>query len=157
MTASPYYDLGRLRAVIGLALLIAPFAIAFTIFAGAGICNGFNLIDGVNGLSASVGVMAALSMAAIAARSGDAAMIDLNMIVIGSLLGFLVFNFPLGKIFLGDAGAYGLGHILSWFAIALMVRLDDLTPWAVMLIFFWPVADTFLAIYRRRRSGRPQP
>ena len=71
------------------------------------------------------------------------------------LLGFFVFNFPLGAIFLGDAGAYGLGHILSWLAISLMIRVPEVTPWAVLLIFFWPIADTFFAIYRRRIAGRP--
>lgn len=141
----------------GLDLLMgwAPFAIVFTVFACSGICNAFNLIDGMNGLSASVGSVVALAMAVVAARAGQESLLHLNLMVTGALMGFLVFNFPLGKIFLGDAGAYSLGHILSWTAIALLIRIPDLTPWAVLLIFFWPVADTGFAIYRRKRAGRP--
>lgn len=131
-----------------------PFAILLTLFATAGICNGFNLIDGMNGLAAGVGAIAALAMAAVAARGGALVMVDLNLLLTAALLGFLCFNFPKGRLFLGDAGAYSLGHILAWFAIALMHRVPDLTPWALVLIFFWPIADTFLAIYRRRRGGR---
>lgn len=140
----------------GLDLLFdwAPFAILFTLFAGAGICNGFNLVDGVNGLAAGIGTLAALAMAAIALRGGAADMVEPNLMIAAALMGFLVFNFPTGRIFLGDAGAYSLGHILAWFAISLLHYLPDLTPWALVLVFFWPIADTFFAIYRRRRAGR---
>lgn len=136
-------------------MLWAPVAIAFTVFACTGICNAFNLVDGINGLSATIGCVAALSMAVIAERAGETSVFHMNLMLTGALMGFLVFNFPFGKIFLGDAGAYSLGHILSWFAIALLIRVPELTPWAMVLIFFWPVADTFFAIYRRIRSGRP--
>lgn len=132
----------------------APFAILFTLVATAGVSNGFNLIDGVNGLAAGVGVIAALAMAMVAVRGGAHTLVDLNLMVAAALLGFLVFNYPWGRLFLGDAGAYSLGHVLAWFAIVLMQRVPDLTPWALLLIFFWPIADTFFAIYRRRRSGR---
>lgn len=140
----------------GLDLLFdwVPFAMLFTLFAGAGICNGFNLVDGVNGLAAGIGTLAALAMAAIALRGGAADMVEPNLMIAAALMGFLVFNFPSGRIFLGDAGAYSLGHILAWFAIALLHHLPDLTPWALVLVFFWPVMDTFFAIYRRRRAGR---
>lgn len=133
----------------------APPAILFTAIACAGVCNGFNLIDGVNGLSAGVGAIAALAMAAVAVRGGTHVMVELNLMVVAALMGFLVFNYPWGRLFLGDAGAYSLGYVLAWFAIALMHRVPDLTPWALLLIFFWPIADTFFAIYRRRRAGRP--
>ena len=133
----------------------APLAILFTAIACAGVCNGFNLIDGVNGLSAGVGAIAALAMAVVAVRGGAPILVELNLMVVAVLMGFLLFNYPWGRLFLGDAGAYSLGHVLAWFAISLMHRVPDLTPWALLLIFFWPIADTFFAIYRRRRAGRP--
>jgi UDP-GlcNAc:undecaprenyl-phosphate/decaprenyl-phosphate GlcNAc-1-phosphate transferase len=132
-----------------------PFAGAFTIFACAGLCHAFNLIDGLNGLSAGTGVVAALGLASIASAAGESNMAGMNLMLVAVLLGFLAFNFPFGKIFLGDVGAYTLGHILAWFSIALLIQVPELSPWAVLLVFFWPVADTFLAIYRRRRAGRP--
>lgn len=133
----------------------APFAILFTIFATAGVSNSFNLIDGMNGLAAGIGTLAAIAMAMIALRGDLPGLANINLMIVAALMGFLVFNFPHGRIFLGDAGAYSLGHILGWMAILLINRLPDLTPWALMLVFFWPIADTFFAIYRRRRSGRP--
>lgn len=132
-----------------------PFAWIFTIFACAGICNAFNLIDGLNGLSGSVGLVSAAGLGAIAAQSGDASMAQMSLMLVAGLTGFLSFNYPWGRIFLGDVGAYALGHLLAWFAVVLMVRIPELSAWAVLLIFFWPVADTCFAIYRRWRAGRP--
>jgi UDP-GlcNAc:undecaprenyl-phosphate GlcNAc-1-phosphate transferase len=74
--------------------------------------------------------------------------------VMGALGGFLFINYPFGKVFLGDAGAYSVGFILAGLAVALMHFAPDVSPAAVLLIFFWPVADTMLAIYRRRVRGR---
>ncbi len=141
--------------LIGALMAFTPFAIAITIFGGAGICNAFNLVDGVNGLSGLIAVVVAASLAAIAAQNGLFEVSAWCAVVIGAMLGFLVFNFPLGKIFLGDAGAYGIGHVLAWLAFLILNFIPDLTPWALLLIFFWPIADTMLAIFRRRIAGRP--
>lgn len=143
--------------LMGLDFLLhfVPFAVALTIVGGAGICNAFNLIDGLNGLSSLVSIMAALALAFVAHETGETGIMHLSFVLIGAVLGFLVFNFPFGKIFLGDAGAYGIGHLLSWIAFLLLYKSPDVTPWALLLIFFWPLADTFLAIYRRRQAGRP--
>ncbi len=132
-----------------------PIAIIFTIFATTGVCHAFNLLDGLNGLSAGTSVVTAIGLAAIAHLSGQPQMVSFCFILIAALMGFLIFNYPWGKIFLGDAGAYSMGHALAWISVILMFRATDLTPWAVVLVFFWPLADTFFAIYRRRRSGRP--
>ena len=78
-----------------------------------------------------------------------------SALVISALGGFLFINFPFGKVFLGDAGAYSVGFILASLAVALIHFAPDVSPAAVLLIFFWPVADTVLAIYRRRVRGRP--
>ena len=68
---------------------------------------------------------------------------------------FSGFEFPFGKIFLGDAGAYALGHLLVWSAILIVNQSTEISPFAVLLIFFWPVADTGLAIWRRWKLGNP--
>ena len=56
---------------------------------------------------------------------------------------------------MGDGGAYALGHLLVWSAIILISSASDVSPFAILLIFFWPVADTGLAIWRRWKSGNP--
>lgn len=134
---------------------LAPLAMVFTVFATAGICNAFNLIDGLNGLASSAAVIAAVGLAAIASRAGHDQLAVNSFLLVAAFFGFLVLNYPFGKIFLGDAGAYSIGHVLSWLAVILMVRAPEVSPWAIVLVFFWPLADTCFAVYRRRRSGKP--
>lgn len=145
----PRVDVPYLDSVVA----YAPIGILLTVFATSGVCNAFNLIDGLNGLSAGTGVMVALGLAAIANAGGDSNFLQLSVLLCAAIAGFLLFNFPFGKLFLGDAGAYSLGHILAWFAILIVDRIAGVTTWAVLLVFFWPVADTFFAIYRRLRAG----
>ena len=145
----PRVDIPLVDTVIA----FAPIGIVLTIVAVSGVCHAFNLIDGLNGLSAGTGVMVAVGIAAIAYQAGDPNFAKLSILLIAALAGFLTFNFPLGKLFLGDAGAYSLGHILGWFAILLVNRLVDVSTWAVLLVFFWPVADTLFAMYRRLLGG----
>lgn len=129
-------------------------AIPLTLFITAGVANGFNLIDGVNGLAALTAIAAALALSQIAEQAGYTAMVHLALMLAASILGFFVVNYPFGWIFLGDAGAYTLGFILSWFGIAILHNAPDATPWAILLVVFWPVADTSLAIYRRSKRRR---
>ena len=136
-------------------LMFAPFGILFTIFATVGVVNAFNLIDGLNGLSSYVTVSGALSLSIIAFQAGNTQVSIFLVLVVAAVLGFMVLNFPMGKIFLGDGGAYALGHLLVWFAIILINGATDVSAFAVLLIFFWPVADTGLAIWRRWKLGNP--
>ena len=64
--------------------------------------------------------------------------------MIAAVLGFMVLNFPMGKIFLGDGGAYALGHLLVWSAIILINSETKISAFSYSL-FFWPVANTGLA------------
>ncbi|MDP2737521.1 MAG: glycosyltransferase [Pseudorhodobacter sp.] len=125
--------------------------IPLTLLVTAGIANGFNLIDGVNGLASVTAISAAVSLGLIANQAGYTAMVDLAMILAAGIFGFLIMNYPFGLIFLGDAGAYTLGFVLSWFGIAVLVNAPASSPWAILLTMFWPVADMLLAIYRRAR------
>ena len=68
-------------------------------------------------------------------------------------IGLFILNFPLGRIFMGDAGAYSLGFILAWMIIFLMHRQPEISAWAMLAVIFWPVMDTVFAIGRRRLSN----
>jgi len=127
--------------------------IPLTILVTAGISNGFNLIDGVNGLASLTAIVAALALSQIAEISGYSTMVHLPMFVAAGVFGFFLLNYPFGLIFLGDAGAYTIGFVLSWFGIAVLVNAPDVSPWAILLTFFWPAADTSLAVYRRLRRN----
>ena len=136
-------------------LLFTPFAVLFTIFATVGVVNAINLIDGLNGLSSYVSISIAVSLSIIGFQVEDLQITIFLSLTICTVLGFLILNFPFGKIFLGDGGAYVLGHLLVWSAILLVDRGTDISPFAILLIFFWPVADTGLAIWRRWKLGNP--
>ena len=75
------------------------------------------------------------------------------MAFMAAAVGLLVVNFPFGKIFLGDAGAYSSGHILAWVAIILIYKHPQISAWSILLCFFWPVIETLYSIYRRKSRG----
>ena len=141
--------------IIDWLLLFAPFAILFTLFATVGVVNAFNLIDGLNGLSGYITISIAASLSMIAFNVGDIQFAIFLVLVIPAVIGFFVLNFPFGKIFLGDGGAYALGHLLVWSAILLISQAAEVSSFSILLIFFWPVADTGLAIWRRWKLGNP--
>ena len=117
--------------------------------------NAFNLIDGLNGLSSYVTVSVGVSVSFIAFNAGNMQISIFLVLVIASVMGFMMLNFPFGRIFLGDGGAYALGHLLVWSAIILVNSASEISPFSILLVFFWPVADTGLAIWRRWRLGNP--
>lgn len=130
-------------------------AFTFTVVATAGVCHAFNLIDGINGLAGSFAVSSLIGLIVIAGHAENGGAAEIGYLLIGVILGFLLLNFPFGKLFLGDAGAYSLGHLVVWYAIYLVWVMDDLTTWAMALILFWPIMDTLHSIYRRIRVGKP--
>ena len=140
--------------IVDLAFAWAPAAIPLTIFICVGVTHAFNLIDGVNGLCASIAIFSALSLSFIADAAGLHGHRDALWLLTIAIFGFLVLNFPFGMIFLGDAGAYLLGHVLVWTAVSMLWLSPDISAFSILLIFFWPIADTLLAIWRRARNGK---
>ena len=136
-------------------LSIAPLAILITVLWSTGVCHAFNLIDGVNGFMGAQGLLIAAGLTFVAHQAGAAGFAYVASALVPALLGFLLLNWPLGRIFMGDAGAYTVGHVLVWLAIGLAWYSPEVSALALALMFFWPVADTFLAIGRRMRHGRP--
>lgn len=129
------------------------FSIAFTAFAIGGIANAINLIDGANGLASGTSIIIFSGLAVISARVGDTQVLAICLVSIGALIGFFMLNFPLGKIFLGDAGAYSVGFILAAIAVMLPARNPDLSPLVGLLALSYPVIETFASIWRRVRRG----
>lgn len=147
--ATDTYITGLNIPALDLLLSVIPFAIAFTLFSSVGIVNAFNLIDGLDGLASFAGLICLLGLSGVALRVGHPDIVESALTLGGAILGFLVLNFPKGRIFLGDGGAYLLGFVLAWLAIDMMSQELKVSPWAVLLIFFWPVADTLWAMWRR--------
>ena len=147
----PYVDFPGLRFLTSMSLI----SVSITIIVSGGICHAVNLMDGLNGLSICWAICAASAMATIALSLQDMAVFRLLLLLIGASIGILFWNFPLGKIFLGDAGAYTLGHVLAWIALLLMNRHPEISPLSLLLIFLWPITDMLLSMLRRKRSGKP--
>ena len=140
---------------LDIALAVPLFAIVFTMLMSGGICHAINLVDGLNGLAIGLAIIMAGALAVISALVGDTALLSVCLLLICAQLGVFVFNFPFGKIFLGDAGAYTVGHLLTWISILLMTRNPQVAPFALLLIFFWPIADMLFSILRRIRNRKP--
>jgi len=95
------------------ALMIPAISFAFTVFAVTGVAHSINLIDGLNGLAGVVSLLAAIGLAIVAAATDDALVFPAACALAASIGGFLLVNYPRGKIFLGDGGAYLVGLLLG--------------------------------------------
>lgn len=135
-------------------LAVSAISIIFTVLMTVGGANAVNLIDGLNGLASFAAVFGALSLSAIAVNAGAHNLAHLSMMLAASVAGFLALNFPFGRIFLGDAGAYTIGFTLAWVGVALVDLAAVVSPWAVLLTLFWPLAETLFTILRRVRFKR---
>jgi UDP-N-acetylmuramyl pentapeptide phosphotransferase/UDP-N-acetylglucosamine-1-phosphate transferase len=126
-------------------------ALLVTVVAVAGIANAINIIDGFNGLASMCVALILAGLAYVAFQVGDPLIGNLALAGIGAVLGFFLWNFPAGLIFLGDGGAYFLGFFVSEVSILLLVRNPgEVSPLFPLLACFYPVFETLFSIYRRR-------
>ena len=79
------------------------------------------------------------------------------MVCIASILGFIVFNFPLGKIFLGDGGAYSLGFLLAVVTIMIVKRHPTISPWYALVTLIYPVWEVIFSFSRRMLIHKLSP
>lgn len=137
----PYFD----------ALLsITFFSICFTAFSISGMTNAVNIIDGFNGLASGFVFIALLGLATVAHLVGDINLSFACLAIAGSVLGFFFFNWPFGKIFLGDGGSYFGGFAIAWASVLLIERNSSVTTFVPLLICIHPVTEVLFSIYRRR-------
>ena len=122
-----------------------------TMFTVAGIANSMNIIDGMNGLASMCAAIMFAAIAYVAYQLGDTQIGLLALAAIGAVLGFFIWNFPAGLIFLGDGGAYLLGFLVAELAILLLVHSHGrVSPMFPLLVCIYPVFETLFSIYRRR-------
>jgi UDP-N-acetylmuramyl pentapeptide phosphotransferase/UDP-N-acetylglucosamine-1-phosphate transferase len=131
-------------------LEITPVSVLFTAFAVGGVANAINIIDGLNGLAAATVLLCLSALGLIAFLAGDAEMAKICFIFGGATFGFLVINYPYGKIFLGDGGAYLLGFVLGWIAVMIATRNPFVSPWAPLLACGYPILEVLFSMARRR-------
>ncbi len=125
--------------------------------------NAMNLLDGLDGLCSGVTGIVSVMFLVLAthlamygySEQGDPVRLAAALAMVGAVCGFLPYNLPPATIFLGDAGSMLLGLFAA--AMMLMFAERPIARWvlAAMMIFALPILDTFLALLRRRRLGRP--
>jgi UDP-N-acetylmuramyl pentapeptide phosphotransferase/UDP-N-acetylglucosamine-1-phosphate transferase len=126
-------------------------AALLTAFSVAGIANSVNIIDGFNGLASMCVVIMLAALAYVGFQCNDLVVGQLALAGIGAVMGFFVWNFPAGLIFLGDGGAYFLGFLVAEISILLLHRNPgEVSPLFPLLVCIYPVFETLFSIYRRR-------
>ena len=124
-------------------------SVIFTAIAVGGVANSINIIDGLNGLTAGTAIIILAAFGIIARQVGDIPLAFTCLIIAGSVAGFFFVNWPKGKIFLGDGGAYFLGFTLAWIAVLLPERNSHVSPWTSLLICSYPIIEVGFSILRR--------
>jgi UDP-GlcNAc:undecaprenyl-phosphate GlcNAc-1-phosphate transferase len=118
--------------------------------------NLINLIDGMDGLAAGFGMLLSLTLAFLGHFSMRPEMVLIAVVMSGALAGFLVFNFPPAKIFLGDGGAYLIGFFVASSSLLSSEKGSILAALLVIIVALGvPILDTFFAILRRTIRGVP--
>lgn len=128
------------------------FAFAITALAIAGAPHVINLIDGCNGLASFSALVAFAALGAAAGEVHDSELVVFCVLNGGITCGFLAWNFPNGRIFLGDGGAYFLGFMLAELSICLVARHQQISVWFPVLLLAHPIWETLYASTRRARK-----
>ena len=130
-------------------LTFSIFGIVITLFATTALAQAYNLIDGLNGLSSGCGLIALTFISLLAFQTGYHETFSFCLITLSCLLGFWLLNFFSGRIFLGDGGAYLIGHLVAWNSIMMSNALVDVSPWAFLLATAYPVIEILITVIRR--------
>ncbi len=135
---------------------LGALSLVFTLLWIVGVINAMNLIDGLDGLAAGVGLFGVATTFVMAASRGDAIMMLFMACLGGSLLGFLVYNFNPASIFMGDTGSMFIGYVLAIGSIQTSQKSSTAVAILIPIVALGlPIADTLLAMIRRAVRRRP--
>ena len=141
---------------IGVTQDLGIFSVVLTVFWFVAMMNLINLIDGLDGLAGGVGLMLMSMLAYLGMQKGDAFSTVLAIGMAGGIIGFLFYNFPPAKVYMGDSGAYLIGFVIA--ALSLInsekgtVLAALIAPTLAMAL---PIADVAFAMFRRGLNGLP--
>lgn len=135
---------------------LGAFGLFATVLWFVAIPNLINLIDGLDGLAGGVGLFLAINLAVLGFLSGNDPLMLLSVAMIGGLIGFLVFNLPPAKIYMGDGGAYLLGYYIAATSLVSSNKGSIFGALLVVVIGLgFPILDTLFSMTRRSMSGLP--
>ena len=143
-----FLGLGSVTIPVWLGIGLATFWIV-------GMANAVNLIDGLDGLASGITLLGLLAVSVVGYLAGIPSVTWMSTLLIGCLLGFLVYNSRPASIFLGDCGSLTLGYLAGCLTFLASLReggvLDGIFP---VLAFAIPILDCLFAIIRRTMRGR---
>ena len=137
----PFLDLYTNLPMVGFIL---------TVFAITGLTNAYNIIDGLNGLSSMIALLTLFCILYVCIINEDLILIKTSVILIGSIFGFFICNYPKGYIFLGDNGAYLIGYFISLLSILVVQRNSNVSPFFALIVNAYPIFETLFTIWRRK-------
>jgi UDP-N-acetylmuramyl pentapeptide phosphotransferase/UDP-N-acetylglucosamine-1-phosphate transferase len=135
-------------------LSMSIISVLFTVFCFVALTNAINFIDGINGFASGKTLIVSGAIFLLSMQYGEPGIVVLSAAIFTATLGLFMLNYPYGRIFMGDAGAYTLGFLLAACLITLHYRHPEISPWAIILVIFWPIADMAHCILRRAVSGK---
>lgn len=156
-----YYLLGAVWPTMGLAwvdavLTLPGVMLVLSLIYVAGMVNAVNIIDGMNGLASMCTAIMMAALCYVALQVGDLLVAGLALACVGAALGFFIWNYPRGLVFLGDGGAYLLGFMVATLALLLCARNPEVSPLLPVVLPAYPIFETLFTMYRRRvLRGRP--
>ena len=127
-----------------------PLALIFTVIGVGGVAHAVNIIDGYNGLASLVTVLMLFALGVVSWQVGDHELVVLCVALAGATLGFFGVNFPHGRMFAGDGGAYLWGVSVGLISILLIHRHREISPWFPLVVLIYPVFETLFSVYRRK-------
>ena len=132
-------------------------SVPFTSFAVGGVANAINIIDGFHGLASGVIIIILISLSLIATVLGDTNLVFTSLVLAGAVVGFLLVNWPFGKLFLGDGGAYYIGFAVAWLAVLLLARHHEVSAWAPLLVCSYPILEVGFSFVRKSKRVGHHP
>ncbi len=134
---------------IDLLLGFSFLTLVFTIFSIAAMTQAINIIDGLHGLSLGTSIIITSTVSYLAFINEDITILLISLIFISSLAGIFILNFPSGKLFIGDGGAYLVGNILGILVILISQRNLEISPLVCCLIVCYPIYELLRSFFRR--------
>ena len=115
--------------------------------------NAFNLIDGLDGLAAGTGIISLTTLLLMGFLANDTSIMLILIVLIGSIFGFLFYNFYPSTIFLGDGGSMYIGYMIGILSINNYKTATLTTTLLILLVAFLPILDAILSFVRRKVNG----
>jgi UDP-GlcNAc:undecaprenyl-phosphate/decaprenyl-phosphate GlcNAc-1-phosphate transferase len=137
-------------------LYLGLWSFPLTILWLVAIPNIINLIDGMDGLASGFGLFLCVTLGFVGHMNGRPEVVFIAAVMSGALGGFLIFNYPPARIFLGDGGAYLIGFFIASTSLVSATKGSIMAALLVMIVALGvPILDTFFAIARRALRGVP--